>query len=213
MIRCLRIGWAVIGFMITTPLKPQTIDVYQNDSTDGNFVYSTGVLQYSPGSDCNMCPHATHTYQGTVQITSPSGRRDSCSFYNQGSASNSQNLQCEAALATNFEAGEYDTQFCPTAVCSLAGTFLNTCLSGLQIFAVTYSVKTANVTDSSGYCPQVNNCNPWCIPKCSITQIKEGYGPGVACHTFHETLTPVVFGVCTLGVSAVATGPGPCTPQ
>jgi len=85
--------------------------------------------------------------------------------------------------------------------------------SALNIFAVTYSVKTSNYTDATGYRSQVSNCYPSVTPKCPVTSIREATGPGVFCHNFHETLLPIVGGVCRLGVSTEAAGPGPCTPQ
>lgn len=82
------------------------------------------------------------------------------------------------------------------------------------MYATTYTVKTANYTDALGYCPQAPNCYPSVTPKCGVTRIREAYGPGVFCHNFHVSLTPVVNGTCVgYALSTEAPGPGPCTSQ
>lgn len=122
--------WFVLALVTVAASGQVTVDIYQSPSTDGSYVYSTGVLQYDPGSNCTMCPSAYHTYQQTVTITSPSGRTSSCTFSDGSVATSSRNLQCEAALPINGEAGTYNMNDNPRVTCSIWGLFLNTNLPG-----------------------------------------------------------------------------------
>jgi hypothetical protein len=124
-VRCL-LG---LVFTVACASAQFTLDIYQNTSTNGTYVYNTGVLQYSPGQNCSMCPSATHLYQATPEVISPSGRVGSCGIYDQTSASTSVNSQCEASLAINGELGNYQLTFNPYAHCSVIGVFINTTLT------------------------------------------------------------------------------------
>ena len=170
-------------------------DIWTSAAGGGTFTaWATGVTDdYVHGVQHNA--YVETTFQG------PSGYRYQSAGWIDGYNSTVVNLP-----ATE---GTYSVSSTHQTAC---GGFLGTS-SALRIFAVTYSVKTSNYTDASGYCSQGSNCNPYVIPKCSVTQIKEAFGPGVFCHNFHVTLTPVVNGTCTVGVSQEVAGPGPCTPQ
>lgn len=158
----------------------------------------------------------SHTIQAVaIHIESPGGRTASAFDYPSWPTG-----QATAYLSLCGSNGCEDGTFLmnsenTTELCGVTSTVLLVPVAyALRVFAVTYTVKTATVTDADGYCSQVRNCNPW-LPavKCDIPKIKEGYGPGIPCDTFHVTICAILpGGGCSPGVSAVATGPGPCTP-
>jgi hypothetical protein len=89
------------------------------------------------------------------------------------------------------------------------GAFVETLVAGPISFARTYTQATSPFSDASGLCAQQNACTNG-LPRCPISSIKEGYEVA-PCDQYHETLIPVVFGGCTLGVSIPASGSGACT--
>ena len=115
---------AAIFVLTAFPVMAQSVALYENADYDGTYVTVTGILQYT-ANNCSWCSSASHTYQQTATITSPTGRIGSCSFYYSAGAAQDQNMQCEAYLLDNGEDGDYQIDDHPTIACTVVGTFLN----------------------------------------------------------------------------------------
>ena len=186
----------------TSPLVAQTMrfSVYTDWSvgTDGNTLYSGQSV-----IDQSTC-YLHSNYLTNAIIYAPDGR--------QASAQSS-GLYANTSIALNGVTGNFSLVGSGSFYCGCAfvvSGFGGGMSLGID-FAVTYSAKAASVTDADGYCPQVDNCSPWCIPRCSVSKIRESFGGGHPCDTFHESLVAIANGSCTYGVSIPAAGPGPCT--
>lgn len=118
------LAFAAIAISAAIPAAAQSVSVYANSDYDGTYVTVTGVLQYT-ANNCYWCSSATHTYQQTAQVTSPSGRTASCGFDYDAPAAYDQTLQCEADLLDNGEDGSYSTGDNPIITCTAVGTFSN----------------------------------------------------------------------------------------
>jgi hypothetical protein len=156
---------ALLTIAVAAPA--QVMDIYNSPSSDGTYVYDAGVIQYSAGEGCTMCATATHTYQGSVVVTSPSGRQGSCSFDTAQSAASPLNLQCEASIPIDGEEGNFTAVYNPTVVCSMFGTLLNASLFdviGVGVSATNY--KQSYVGRSS--CVYSQDCDV--TPTCGTAQ-------------------------------------------
>lgn len=127
--------------LATIPAVAQSISYYANSDYDGTYVTVTGVLQYT-ANNCYWCSSASHTYQQTAQVTSPSGRNASCSFYYEAGAASDQNLTCEALLPDNGETGDFVINDNPSIICSAVGTLLNaTAADVIELHASGYALS------------------------------------------------------------------------
>jgi hypothetical protein len=199
------------------------LDIYASPSSDGTNAYAAGVLQYNPGSNCTMCNSATHTYQQTVTITSPSGRFDSCGFQQQESAEYSQNLQCEAALPINGEYGDYTTNDSPIVTCSVVGLVLNASIKiPIKLGVSQCSFNSPNYTaPGGGYClyKVVANCPAKCCPAAAGAPWYPPVPPPPPCAPYAISATPwystnggnTVTCLQPLTVGMVTTDPGACS--
>src|SRR5712692_3874098 len=107
-----RFRWLILICAFAAVASAQTADTYINSSTDGSTLYSTGVLQYN--GNCSGCENASHTYQQTVQMTSPSGRGASCSNGPLGApAINTIDMQCPVQLTIGQDYGDYTVEYDP----------------------------------------------------------------------------------------------------
>lgn len=98
--------------LATIPAVAQSISYYSYSDFDGTYVTVTGVLQYT-ANNCYWCSNASHTYQQTAQVTSPSGRNASCSFYYEAGAASDQNLTCYALLTRQWRNGRFRRKLQP----------------------------------------------------------------------------------------------------
>ncbi len=103
----------------------QSAYLYTNVASDGVFVSITGLVQ---SSSWGGSYGTVHTYSQSLSVSSPSGRSNSCSFYNPVPASTNFSQQCEAQLSINddsgiFEQGPYYISGEQRANCSQVGTF------------------------------------------------------------------------------------------
>ncbi len=186
-----------------------TIDTYENSSSDGTYLYATGVVQYVPSYGCSMCASANHSYTQTVTIRSQSGGSGGYNqCYLQTSASNAENLQCEAIATIDPNAGLYTIEDDPVAICSEIGTFLNTKLIDYIAIAISFT-QTTPWPMLGPTCPQTPACLPGTTSRCSPTEVITL--PGNVCYNYYQTWLVMVNGSCLpIGSSVAADGPGTC---
>ena len=207
----------------------QSVDLYITRSYDGNNYYGTAVMQVNMSTapvcqePSNPCARAIHTYRQTVTITSPSGRKTSCSFGpTQYPALTPVNLQCEASLSVYTaqgtpDLGDWSIEDQPSANCSIAGYFISpgTVVWFLTRFRLT-TTYYAGCTGSKLVC----NCQALAcqsgIPTCTGGLIPN---LGSSCQwimkaTYLAFITDSGFALCPLGagtnVPLRVTG-GPCS--
>ena len=190
-----------------------TVDMYVSPSSNGRYVYGTGVFQYNPGLNCPMCSVANHTYQGTVTITSPSGRTGQCNFYNGSSAANAVNLQCQASLQINGDFGDYTIEFLPVATCSIIGTFVRSPIWVYIHHGITYT-STVGWPKLGPTCPQQPACSGGTTASCPMSVVNTA--PNSVCYAYYRSDWLVANGTCwgILGpnneIAVAADGPGAC---
>jgi len=219
-IKCCCIAVAAAGIAAA-----QSVDVYTTPSSDGTNYYATSYMQVSMASSpvcqepSKPCAKAIHTYKQTVTITSPSGRKASCSFGpEQYSALTSVNLNCEASLPLDDspgdpDLGEWTIEDQPYADCSLAGTFLNGAWWSITNvwLGVTFF---QNPTPTFYGCYYSQTACSSGTPSCGGGwgfQMFEGC-PQFIAGTFlvvSDSLLNLI--ICSFTITVPASGPGPCS--
>jgi hypothetical protein len=205
------IQWLLAAAIVCVSASAQeySIDVYTNLTTDGTNVYATGVLQYSPGSNCSMCATAFHQYQETGQLTSPSGRSAYCNNSAGVGAGSSENLQCSTELALNTDYGNYQMTFNPVATCSVIGVFLSTVMQPVINVKVTTTYFGPNLPGNPVFCNYPTGaCTPGTTPTCGPPHLTAFAFP--SCYSYIRSSWLVVNGSCTASIDFAAGDGGPC---
>lgn len=191
----------------------QSASAYTNTSADETTVYSTGVLQYD-GADCGTCGSASHTYQQTVQITSPSGRTAGCTNGPLGAPGTTPvSMQCPAQIPISQDYGDYTVEYDPYAFCSVAGIFLSDRIFIYIAHGLTYS-QSVPWPSNGPDCPQQPACTPGTTARCPLAVVHTC--TDCVCFHYYRTDWLVVNGTCVgiLGpnntLATGADGPGPC---
>jgi len=192
-------------FLISLPAVPVTVlaqgmylDVYVQPSSDNTYIYSTSVLQYKPPSPCTgMCLTATHTYQEAAKVVSPSGRTASNSTGQQNlQGSSSENIQAEAYLAINGEAGQYTAQGTPYMYCSVMGLILSGVNPISEYITIAFGktfTATSPYPNDGPLCPQIPACANGTTARCPVSGVTV---KGVDCAQYYYTPFLIVNGVC-----------------
>lgn len=211
--------FAIISGTVAVAQQP-TVDVYTNVSFDSGITteYATAVMQVNMANIafCQMnpyeCSNAKHNYWETVTITSPGGRKSSCSV-NEGNvpALDAANVQCPTQIAVGGELGNFSVQSNQNASCSIAGLFLASIWDDLNTIgeSVTAYQRGGEVTGGYVYTfyPSAGACNCTCRGPNDL--VIDSYSPYWQVDTIFEKVLGITFcagsNIVNRGLSAPTT--------